>query len=98
VICSAFWKTVALLEKVRVSGPCSKSLSNAGKEKVVNSLPPTVLVDVAAWERTAGRAQTMSSARMAVARWSRREVPICAEFAGAKRQRMMRWWKKEGGN
>jgi hypothetical protein len=54
---------------------------------VVNSLPPTVLVDVAAWERTEGRAQTRRSARMAVVPWPRRGFLIWAEFAGAKRQR-----------
>jgi hypothetical protein len=87
MICSASWETLALLEKVRLSGLCSRIFWKLGNEKVVNSLPPTVLVDVAAWERTEGRAQTRRSARMAVVPWPRRGFLIWAEFAGAKRQR-----------
>jgi hypothetical protein len=74
---------LALLEKFRLPTSCSSDALNLGKEKVLNSMPPTVLVKVVDRATTAGRKEQMEmalsrrTARLVVlARWRRHEDAI----------------------
>jgi hypothetical protein len=89
VICSVFWVTLELPEKVRLPGSCIRDLLNVGKEKLVNSLPSTVLLKVLDWARTAWKAKQTekhhSRTLVVVERRRKREGPMDRGTNGKQR-------------